>query len=319
MAKTKRILITGGAGFIGVNLIKYLFNKTNWQIVVLDNLSASNKTNLGIIEKESGKKVKFIKGDITNASNVATAMSGCSLVVNLAAQTGVMPSLEDPLEDAKINIIGQVTLLNQAVKSKVQKFIQASSAAPLGEQSMPLHEEKIPAPLSPYGASKMSNEGYCSAFAGSFDINTVALRFTNVYGPFSGLKGSVIPLFIKLLLDKKQPFIFGDGKQTRDFVYVEDICQAIYLALTKKIKNRFELIQLGTGKETSVNQFYALLQKELQENGIKVPSVKYKPQRAGEIVKNYTRISKASRILGYKPKFTLENGLKLTVEDFLNK
>ena len=186
MTKTKRILITGGAGFIGVNLIKCLFKKTNWQIVVLDNLSASNKKNLDKIQRLMKKKVKFIKGDITNKSNVKKAMTGCSLVVNLAAQTGVLPSLKDPLEDATINVIGQVTVLNQAVKSKVEKFVQASSAAPLGEQTMPLHEQKIPAPLSPYGASKLSNEGYCSAFAGSFGLNTVALRFSNIYGLYSG-------------------------------------------------------------------------------------------------------------------------------------
>jgi len=311
-----QILITGGCGFIGSNLIEFLLQNTNWHIAVLDNLTEGK---LEDIEKLDGFKERgtFFKGDIRNKDDISKAIDGCDFVVNLAAQVGVMPSVEDPLFDADVNIIGAITVLNACVKHKVKKFVQASSAAPLGDQEMPMHEKKVPQPLSPYGASKLADEAYCSAFAASYGINTVALRFSNVYGPKSYQKGSVIPLFIRQVLNGDTCTIFGDGEQTRDFIYVKDICNGIYLALTTELKNNFELIQLATGKETSMNELFKVMKDEFEKQGKTVSDAKYSPARPGEIIRNYADITKARTLLNYEPKVDLQEGIEKTISWFV--
>ena len=313
-----KVLITGGCGFIGSNLVEFILEKTDWEINILDNLSAGK---LEDVEQISGfkERINFLKGDIRNKEDASKAVDGCDYVVNLAAQVGVMPSIKDPLFDADVNIIGAITLLNACVERKVKKFIQASSAAPLGDQEMPMHEKKVPQPLSPYGASKLADEAYCSAFAASYGINTVALRFSNVYGPKSYQKGSVIPLFIRQILNGEICTIFGDGKQTRDLLYVADVCNGIYLALTTELKNKFELIQLATGKETSMNELFKVMKEEFENQGKSVLDAKYAPARPGEIIRNYADISKAKRLLNYNPEVDLKEGISKTVAWFLSK
>jgi len=312
----KKILITGGCGFIGVNLLEYLLANTNWQINVLDNLSASSLENFNQVTSSFTKRVVFLKGDIRNKNDVNKAIAGCDLVVNLAAQTGVIPSQKNPLEDAEINVMGLINLLEASCQG-VKRLIHASSAAPLGDQEMPMHEKRVPQPLSPYGASKLAGEAYCSAFAGSYGLNTVILRFSNVYGPFSGSKGSVIPKFVKSILEKRPVVIYGDGEQTRDFVYVQDICQAIYLALVKEISSNFELFQLGTGQETSIINLFKLIEAEFKGRGYTVKEPVYHKERAGEIRKNYADIKKAKEILSYQPQTELKNGLAKTIDQYL--
>lgn len=313
-----RVLVTGGCGFIGSNLIEFLLQNTDWHVAVLDNLFGGK---LEDIKKINGFKERgqFFQGDIRNKEDVSKAIDGCDFVVNLAAQVGVIPSVEDPLFDADVNIIGAITVLNACVKHKVKKFVQASSAAPLGDQEMPMHEKKVPQPLSPYGASKLADEAYCSAFAASYGINTVALRFSNVYGPKSYEKGSVIPLFIKQILNGKTCTIFGDGEQTRDFIYVTDICNGIYLALTTELKNKFELIQLATGKETSMNELFKVMKEEFEKHGKTVQDAKYVPARPGEIIKNYADITKARTLLNFEPKVLLKDGVDNTISWFVKK
>lgn len=311
-----KLLITGGCGFIGSNLIEFILENTDWQINVLDNLTAGKLEDIEKIDKFK-ERGTFFKGDIRNKEDVSKAIDGCDYVVNLAAQVGVMPSVEDPLFDADINIIGAITVLNACVKNKIKKFVQASSAAPLGDQEMPMHEKKVPQPLSPYGASKLADEAYCSAFAASYGINTVALRFSNVYGIKSYQKGSVIPLFIKQILNGETCTIFGDGEQTRDLIYVTDICNAIYLALTTELKNKFELIQIATGKETSMNELFKVMKEEFEKQGKPVADAKYAPARPGEIIKNYADITKARTLLKYEPKVDLKEGIAKTISWFL--
>ncbi|MBW2985807.1 GDP-mannose 4,6-dehydratase [Candidatus Woesearchaeota archaeon] len=313
-----KVLITGGCGFIGSNLVEFILQKTDWQINVLDNLTGGK---LEDIEQIAGFKERstFFKGDIRNKEDVSKAVAGCDYVVNLAAQVGVMPSVEDPLFDADVNIIGTITVLNACVKNKIKKFVQASSAAPLGDQEMPMHEKKVPQPLSPYGASKLADEAYCSAFAASYGLNTVALRFSNAYGIKSYQKGSVIPLFIRQILNGETCTIFGDGEQTRDFIYVTDICNGIYLALTTELKNKFELIQLATGKETSMNELFKVLKQEFEKHGKTVQDAKYVPARPGEIIRNYADITKLRTLLNYEPKVDLKEGISKTVSWFINQ
>ena len=173
--------------------------------------------------------------DIRNREGLRKIVSGSSAVVHLAAQTGVIPSLEDPAFDMEQNVGGTLNLLEACRIAGTPRFVLASSSAPLGEQEPPIDESKVPRPLSPYGASKLAGEGYCSAYAGSFGLETIALRFSNVYGPRSTYKGSVVAKFIKNILSGIPLTIYGSGGQTRDFIYVEDLCDAIDLAFRPPI------------------------------------------------------------------------------------
>ncbi|MCP4149291.1 MAG: NAD-dependent epimerase/dehydratase family protein [bacterium] len=326
MNKIKRLLITGGAGFIGINLVDYLLKTAQYKITVVDNLSAGNLQLLReIVNKRGGeieefnfaspqKKlnpagVRFIREDILNRQNILKTLEGQDQVVHLAAQTGVIPSLENPSHDAAVNITGTMNLLEAAVKQGVGKFLFASSAAPLGEQDPPLHEGKVPKPLAPYGASKLAGEAYCSAYHGSFGLDTTVMRFSNVYGPNSFHKGSVVALFIKKILAGETLTIYGDGLQTRDFLYVGDIVRIIHKLLQNREKKiAGQLFQLGTGVETSVNQLVDSLEK-ISGRSLKVNR---QPERKGEIKRNYTAIDKIKNTLGYQPQFHLEKGLEIT-------
>ncbi len=307
----KKILITGGAGFVGVNLVRRLIRDSEFSITVMDNLSKGNLSLLQkIAHKEGCNQLRFCKEDIRDSKAVNRIMAGHHLVAHLAAQTGVIPSLSDPLKDADVNINGTLNLLSAAKENGIQRFIFASSAAPLGEQTPPLDESKVPAPRSPYGASKLAGEAYCSAFHHSFGLETAVLRFSNLYGPNSFHKGSVIALFIKQILRGEPLTIYGDGNQTRDFLYVEDITQVILALLQKDLNG--EIFQVGTGRETSVNTLIDLL-KEV--TGMK-PEIRLQPERKGEVIRNYTSVKKLERFIGFQPHTSLSEGLKHTWEWF---
>ncbi|MGM0509618.1 MAG: GDP-mannose 4,6-dehydratase [Thermoplasmatota archaeon] len=313
----KKVLVTGGCGFIGTNFIDYLMDKTDWKVSILDNLSVGKLEYLESIENYSEDRIDFTEGDIRDKEEVEKAISDSQVVVHLAAQTGVIPSVENPKEDADINIMGTLNLLEASVDNDIERFAQASSAAPLGEQEQPVHEGKVPGPLAPYGASKLACEGYCSAFAASYSLQTTALRFSNVYGPNSWHKGSVVAKFIRQILDDEQLTIFGDGEQTRDFIHTRDISQAIYRSLTEDLQNDFELFQLGTGEETSVNELYETIEEKLEGYDIKSPGVIHGDERAGEILRSYADVSKAKEMLGYEPKVDLSEGIDETIEWFM--
>ncbi len=313
-----KILVTGGCGFIGTNLIEYLLEVTDWNINVLDNLSVGKLEYLKSINGYSEERIEFFKGDITNKDDVKESMRDCDYVINLAAQTSVIDSVDDPKEDAEINILGTINLLETAVENEVKNFTQASSAAPLGEQDMPIDEEKVPQPLSPYGASKLSCEGYCSAFAGSYGLNTVALRFSNVYGPKSWHKGSVVAKFIKQIMEGDVPIIYGDGGQTRDFIHTKDISQALYLSSVSDLEADFELFQIATGVETSINELYDIIKEKMSKHDYDVPEPEYGEERAGEIYRNYADISKAKDILDYEPEMELDKGIEGCIKWFID-
>jgi UDP-glucose 4-epimerase len=345
---SEKILITGGCGFIGVNLINYLLKRDFKYIRILDNLITGNKKNLEDVLQENGKIIpkekdskvvynlknvskkniedntiiELITDDIRNFNVCLQATENINSVMHLAAHAGVMPSIKDPFFDFEVNVKGTLNLLYAAVENRVDKFIFASSNAPLGNQTPPMDENKIPKPLSPYGSSKLACEGYCSAFYNSYGLKTVMLRFSNVYGPYCLHKNSVIAKFIKDGLIKKTLTVYGSGQQTRDFIHVDDICQAIFLCLNSpRLRHRHsdtiwgEIFLLGTRRETTINELADYI-KILIKNNIQII---YEPERKGEIKKNYSEIKKAKAMLGFKPEVTLEEGIKNVYEWFINQ
>jgi len=256
-------LITGGCGFIGTSLIHRLRDENRGgNIRVLDNLSAGSREDLskvtGYSEKEasfltgSPYGVELVVGDIRNYETCLKCCERIDIIVHLAASTGVAPSVEKPRFDLESNVVGTFNMLEAARIKKVEKFVFASSGAPVGEVEPPIHEEKAPRPVSPYGASKLAGEGYCSAYFRTFGIMTTALRFGNVYGPLSKHKNSVVAKFFKQALAGKTLEIYGDGSQTRDFIYIEDLVNAIMCAT--RADTAGEVFQIATHKETTVNE-----------------------------------------------------------------
>jgi UDP-glucose 4-epimerase len=302
-----KVLITGGCGFIGSNLTEYLFGKTDWDINILDNLSSGSLNDVKQFI-ENGTRVKFVKGDIVNQDDISEVIKDCDYVINLAAQTSVLNSIENPFIDENINVRGILNLLSFSKDHNIKRFVQASSGAVLGEQEMPINELKIPKPSSPYGASKAAGESYCSAFSNSYGLSCIILRFSNVYGPKSYNKGSVIPKFIKRIFMEKELEVYGDGEQTRDFIHVNDICNGIYSSMVTKIK-KFEIIQLGTGIETSINNLINELLKLAEDFSLNKPKIKNVNPKPGEIISNYCNISKAKELLNFKVNISLEKGL----------
>jgi UDP-glucose 4-epimerase len=259
--------------------------------------------------------VELIIGDILDTDLALKAIQGIDVIVHLAANTGVIPSIENPRSDCETNVVGTLNYLEAARKNGARKFIFASSGAPLGEQEPPINEEKVPKPISPYGASKLAGEAYCSAFFGSFGLKTISLRFGNVYGPRSTHKGSVIAKFIKQALAGETLIIYGDGNQTRDFIYVDDLINAIMAAACSNVGG--EVFQIATHRETTVNEIAEQIKKIIEEVTDKSVQIIYNDPRAGEIMRNFSDISKARRMLGWEPRWTLDQGLEATVRWFI--
>lgn len=304
MSKKHSILVTGGGGFIGSNLATGLLER-DYQVRVLDNLSAGKRKNVPT-------NAELIVGDIRDRELVAKAAAGVEMIVHLAAHTSVVEAVEQPQLDLDINVRGTLNLLQRSVRNGIQKFIFASSNAVLGDQEPPAKESIVPAPLSPYGASKLSCEALCSAFSGSYGLQTISLRFANVYGPRSSHKESVIAEFLRRASNNQQITIYGDGNQTRDFIYVDDICHAIMLAMEDD--SATGVFQIGTGSETKIIDLARRI-KEIANSG---SDVVFEQPRKGEIIRNCSCIEKAKRVLGFRPQIGLDEGLIRTYEWFKN-
>lgn len=304
----KSYLITGGCGFIGVNLISRLVAE-GASVRILDNLS------LGKREEVDPLGVDLQVGDIRDLPAVAAACKGVDVVVHLAAHTRVVESVTSPELNFEINAIGTMNVLRACREAGVKKLIFASTGgAILGEQEPPVHEGMVPRPISPYGAGKLVGEAYCSAYCGAYGLNTVALRFSNVYGPYSYHKGSVVAQFFKNLIQKEPVVIYGDGRQTRDFLYVGDLVEAVLLA--DKTDTPGEVFQIASGRETSIQSLVSAMKEAIPGLAIEP---RFEPPRAGEILRNYASIDKGRRILGYNPRMPLQEGLKKTWEWFLSR
>lgn len=322
-----RWFITGGAGFIGRALIGDLLKEGGNHIRVYDNLSVGTREDLlntvpDFIESAQdvdptcwGNKVSLYVGDILDAEHVKFTAQGADVVVHLAANTGVAPSVENPMADCMSNVVGTLNVLEACRMQGIDRFVFASSGAPLGVQTPPLNEEMAPHPASPYGASKLAGEGYCSAYFHSFGINTVGLRFGNVYGEGSGKKSSLVAKFIKKIMLGESLEIYGDGSQTRDFIHISDLTAAIRLASSSSDVGG-EIFQIATSQERTVVELTEKLLNITRSEGLPEAKITYGPKRVGDVARNYSDTRKAEKVLGWKPRMNLEDGLRRTVRYF---
>lgn len=301
-----KILVTGGCGFVGVNLIHYIQSHHPYiTVTVLDNLSLGRREHLDEFD------VNFVEGDIRDLDLVNRLCAGMDAIVHLAADTRVMDSIDNPDFNFDVNVIGTYNMLKAARANNVGHFVLASTGgAIIGAAEPPVHEDMVPRPMSPYGASKLMAEGYLSAFAASYGMNTVALRFSNVYGQRSWHKGSVVALIFKTLLKGDDFTVYGDGSQTRDYIYAADLCDAIIKA--SKLEASGEVFQLGTGKPTGLN---TLLDYCRNISGLDM-EIHYEDFRPGEIKDTWTDISRARAGLAFAPETSLEDGLQMTWDWF---
>jgi len=301
-------LVTGGAGFIGSHIVERLI-KEGHSVRVLDDFSSGDLKNLS----EVSDYVEIYNGDIRDARIVAKAMDGVEYVFHEAGISSIQASIKNPLITQEINLAGTVNILENAVRSNVKRVIFASSAACYGDSELiPKNENMVPDPLSPYALHKIAGESYQKIFSKLYGIETVALRYFNVYGsrqnpdsPYSG----VISIFHDRMLKNISPVIYGNGEQTRDFVYVGDVVNANILAALSEKVGHGEVINIATGTEVSMNKLFEILKEIL--NSKLIP--KYAEQRAGDIIRSVADISKAIDLLGYNPTFGLQDGLRILI------
>ncbi|GBF36637.1 UDP-glucose 4-epimerase [Methanofervidicoccus abyssi] len=297
LGENVRILVTGGAGFIGSHVVDHLL-ENNYTVIVLDNLSTGNIKNLN-------KKVEFIKGDIRDKDLDFRDIDG---IIHLGAQVNVRTSLKEPLYDCDVNIMGTLNILETMRRYDVEKIVFASSVAVYGDPKyLPVDEEHPKEPLSPYGLSKYCSEKYIELYGDLYGIDYTILRYSNVYGERQNPRGEagVVCIFIESMLKGKTPTIFGDGYQTRDFVYVGDVAKSTIMALNWKNK----VVNIGTGRETSINHLYNIIADILNFKEKPV----YSDPREGEIYRMVVSIERALD-LQWKPTVDLREGIRRTVE-----
>jgi UDP-glucose 4-epimerase len=297
-------LITGGAGFIGRHLADHLAGHGDTAVTVIDNESLGSREHLDL------DKVRFIRGDLRNRDELRAALEGQDVVIHLAADTRVIESIADPQHNFESNVVGTFNLLELSRELGVKRIVAASTGgAILGDAEPPVHEEMAPMPTSPYGASKLMLEGYLSAYASSYALSTCALRFSNIYGPRSFHKGSVVAHFFKQVIAGERPTVYGDGSQTRDYLYVGDLVEAIRQAMLSDVTGPY---QLGSGRGTTLNE---LLEAMRKVTGLPI-EVDYVDFRAGEVRDTWCQVDKARAGFGYHPDTPLEEGLRLTWDWF---
>ena len=307
-----KVLVTGGAGFIGSHLVDRLL-KEGIEVVVLDNLQGGRLKN---IRQHLGKKnLCFVRGDIRNYRLVRKLVKDVDAIIHQAARVSVPESIEDPVLTNDVNVNGTLNLLKAAVESDVKRFVYASSCVVYGDaEVMPIKEDCLPKPISPYGASKLAAESYVQAFHEVFRLKTVCLRYFNVYGSrqVHSCYSGVITQFVDRLAKNLPLVIFGDGKQSRDFVHVQDVVKANMLAL--RIKGvEGEIFNIATGVATTINQLASTLLEITNKSCLKV--VHSKP-RKGDVKHSVGDNSKAKKELQYNVKFSLREGLKELVDDY---
>ena len=304
----KRYVVTGGAGFIGSALVRRLAASGETDVRVVDNLLTGHEENLAEIRS----KVEFDPSDIRDYDAVAKALTGADVVFHLAAIPSVPRSIEQPVPSHEVNIDGTFNVLRACVEAKVTRLVYAASSSAYGDtEVLPKVETMAPRPKSPYAAQKLMGEYYASVFHSCFGLETVALRFFNVYGerqdpssPYSG----VISLFMRALIDRRSPTIFGDGKQTRDWTYVEDVVSLLVKAVSAP-GVAGKLYNAGNGQRYSLNQVWDLLQKI---EGVALPA-NYSAPRPGDVRDSQADTRAAVTDLGHKPEYSLEEGLRRTL------
>ncbi len=311
--KDKQFLVTGGAGFIGSNLVSYLLDNGAKQVRVLDNLSTGNKDNLK--EHESNTAFQFILGDITDYHTCFEACKDIDGVFHNAALGSVSRSMQDPMATNQANVSGFVNVLFAAKNQGVKRVVYASSSSVYGDDKSIEKQEHITGNLlSPYAVSKKTDELYADVFSKSYDMEIIGLRYFNVFGPKqnpNGAYAAVIPIFISNLLKGNVPSIFGDGSTSRDFTFINNVVYANVLAFsTNNPQALNQVYNVAYGASTSLNKLFELIKMGL--NSTLVPE--YKAERKGDIKNSLANINKSKNLLNYEPLVDLETGLKLTID-----
>jgi len=304
--KNQKVIVTGGAGFIGSHIAEELL-KLKAKVIIIDDLSSGKIENIKYLSKIGN--LEFIQGSIRDIVLLNNCFSGVDYIFHQAAIASVPQSIDNPLVSHEINITGTLNVLLSAKENNVKKVVFASSCALYGDTTeLPLKENLLPNPLSPYAVTKMAGEYYCQVFKKVYGLNTVCLRYFNVYGPRQDPNSpyaAVIPLFIKMVLGGKSPTIFGDGGQTRDFVFVKDVVAANILATESDVSGIFNI---GTGKAVNLNYLTDRIIKLCKQN----IEIVHGQARVGDVRHSFGDISKAE-IFGFKPEYNLDNGLIETI------
>lgn len=312
-----KILITGGAGFIGSNLCEYFINKGH-QVVCLDNFATGHLHNLDSVIEHSN--FTLIKGDIRNIEDCQKAVQGVNYVLHQAALGSVPRSLKDPITTNEVNVSGFLNMLVAARDAKVKRFVYAASSSTYGDsQELPKVEDVIGTPLSPYAITKYVNELYAEIFSKTYGIETIGLRYFNVFGRKqdpNGAYAAVIPLFVKQFINLESPVINGDGNYSRDFTYIDNVIQMNELAmLTENPQAINTVYNTAYGDRTTLTQLVQLLKENLIQFNPKIAEVEvlHGPNRVGDIPHSLASIEKAKKHLGYNPKYSIEQGIKEAV------
>lgn len=305
-------LITGGAGFIGSNLVEYLLKHKAGKVRVLDNFSTGSRKNISSFF--SNPAFELIEGDIRNLETCRLAVEGIKYVSHQAALGSVPRSINDPITTNEVNISGFLNMLVAARDANIIKMVYAASSSTYGDHpGLPKVEDQIGNPLSPYAVTKYVNELYAGNFSKVYDFHTIGLRYFNVFGPRQNPQGpyaAVIPLFIQSALNNEAPFINGDGEHSRDFTFIENVVQANIKALMVEGVRKHEVINIAFGERTTLNQLW----KRITEiAGIKLEP-NYREDRRGDVKHSLATITKAHNLIGYKPEVSVLNGLKIAVE-----
>ncbi len=307
-----KILVTGGAGFVGSNLVKALIANEQVSLIrVLDNLSTGSKDNLATVINNA--KLEFIEGDIRDFETCLQACNNIQAISHQAALGSVPRSIQDPLTTNNVNITGTLNIFTAAKEKDVKRIVYAASSSTYGDHpGLPKIEDKIGNPLSPYAVTKFVNELYARVYASVYGLPSIGLRYFNIFGPFQNPKGpyaAVIPLFVQSLLQKKAPHINGDGSHSRDFTFVDNAVQANVLALfTENAEALNQVYNIACGEQTTLLQLFDGLNAEAK--------VSIKPthgvDRKGDVKHSLANIDKAKNLLGYNPGVTVKEGLKRT-------
>jgi len=309
----RKVLITGGAGFIGSNLVESMLKSGNY-VVCLDNFSTGKRNNIS--EFMDNPDFMLIEGDIRNYSDCEKSVQGIDYVFHQAALGSVPRSIKDPVTSTDVNIGGFVKMLFASKEAKVKRFIYAASSSTYGDHpDLPKVEEKIGKPMSPYGITKYVDELFATNFSATYNIEVIGLRYFNVFGRRQDPQGAyaaVIPLFVKKLMNHEAPLINGDGSYSRDFTYIENVLQANHLAaLVQDYSAVNQVYNVAHGERTNLNELYELIRKLIGNFDAEVLNIKpvYGPVRAGDIPHSLASIEKAKRLLGYRPTHTVIEGM----------
>jgi len=312
-----RVLVTGGAGFIGSNLCEALLAQDN-EVVCLDNFSTGKQENVAAFT--NNKRFALLQGDIRHLADCQKATEGIDYVLHQAALGSVPRSIKNPMTTNEVNVGGFVNMLHAAVQAKVKQFVYASSSSVYGDYPhLPKIEHLTGNLLSPYAVSKYTNELYAQVFSKLYGINCIGLRYFNVYGKNQNPEGdysAVIPRFIRQLLTHQSPIIFGDGEQSRDFTYIDDVVQANQLAALITDENAVnQVYNIAFSGQISLNQLYKLLASLLGKFDTKMAQIpmSYAEERKGDVKHSFASIEKAAQLLGYQPIYSIKEGLEKTI------